>query len=102
VASPTAIIARIPRARRALRINPVDQLFRNLSSDPSGAVTAATADASYDRSDERRRLVDIGKPLRIYTIEPVEDPVPHREPEPRPERVPLPRPKKEPDPAQAP
>jgi len=44
--------------------------------------------------------VDIGKPLRIYTIEPVEDPVPHREREPRPEPAPLPQ--KEPDPAQAP
>ncbi len=44
--------------------------------------------------------MDIGKPLRIYTIEPVEDPVPHREREPRPEPAPLPQ--KEPDPAQAP
>jgi hypothetical protein len=46
--------------------------------------------------------VDIGKPLRIYTIEPVEDPIPHREREPLPAPPPLPRPQKEPDPARAP
>lgn len=46
--------------------------------------------------------MDIGKPLRIYTVEPVEDPIPHREREPRPAPEPLPRPQKEPDPAQAP
>jgi hypothetical protein len=66
-------------------------------------VTAVLEYRSYHR--ERRKgegSVDIGKPLRIYTIEPVEDPIPHREREPRPEPVPLPRPKKEPDPAQAP
>jgi hypothetical protein len=46
--------------------------------------------------------VDIGKPLRIYTVEPVEDPIPHREGDPRPAQEPQPRPQKEPDPAQAP
>jgi hypothetical protein len=46
-------------------------------------------------------VVDIGKPLRIFTVEPVEDPVPRRQPEPRPEPTPAPRPK-EPEPAPAP
>jgi hypothetical protein len=28
--------------------------------------------------------MEIGKPRRVYTIEPLEDPVPHEEPEERP------------------
>jgi hypothetical protein len=44
--------------------------------------------------------MDIGKPLRIYTIEPVEDPVPRPERAPREEPAPAPR--KEPDPAPTP
>jgi len=52
--------------------------------------------------DGKGAVVDIGKPLRIYTVEPVEDPVPRRAPEPRPEPAPLPRPEREPDPAHAP
>jgi hypothetical protein len=51
---------------------------------------------------ERGAVVDIGKPQRIYTVEPVEDPVPRRNPEPTPEPVPVPGPTKEPEPAQAP
>jgi hypothetical protein len=46
--------------------------------------------------------MDIGKPLRIYTIEPVEDPVPRPERAPREEPAPTPAPRKEPDPARAP
>ncbi len=46
--------------------------------------------------------MDIGKPLRIYTIEPVEDPVPRPERAPREEPAPTPAPRKEPDPAQTP
>jgi hypothetical protein len=41
--------------------------------------------------------VDIGKPQRIYTIEPVEDPVPRREPLKAP--APPPLPKKDPAPS---
>jgi hypothetical protein len=42
--------------------------------------------------------VDIGEPLRIYTVEPVEDPVPRREPLPAPQPA---RPHEEPDPARS-
>jgi hypothetical protein len=42
--------------------------------------------------------VDIGEPLRIYTVEPVEDPVPRREPLPAPQPA---RPQEEPDPARS-
>ncbi|HEY3766460.1 MAG TPA: hypothetical protein VGL44_14970 [Gaiellales bacterium] len=41
--------------------------------------------------------MDIGKPQRIYTIEPVEDPVPRREPLKAP--APPPLPKKDPAPS---
>jgi hypothetical protein len=43
--------------------------------------------------------VDIGEPLRIYTVEPVEDPVPRREPAPAPPQPK--RPAEEPDPARS-
>jgi hypothetical protein len=43
--------------------------------------------------------MDIGKPLRIYTIEPVEDPVPRPERAPREEPAPTPAPREEPEPA---
>jgi hypothetical protein len=46
--------------------------------------------------------MDIGKPLRIYTIEPVEDPVPRPERAPREDPAPTPAPRKEPDPIPAP
>jgi hypothetical protein len=46
--------------------------------------------------------MDIGKPLRTYTIEPVEDPVPRPERAPREEPAPTPAPRKEPDPTPAP
>jgi hypothetical protein len=47
--------------------------------------------------------MDIGKPKRIYTVEPLEDPVPQRAPvrEPRPAPLP-PRPQKQPEPARTP
>ncbi|HEX5559264.1 MAG TPA: hypothetical protein VFX13_16725 [Gaiellales bacterium] len=45
--------------------------------------------------------MDIGKPLRIYTIEPVEDPVPRPERAPREEPAPTTAPRKEPDPTPA-
>jgi hypothetical protein len=45
--------------------------------------------------------MDIGKPLRIYTIEPVEDPVPRPERAPREEPAPTEAPRKEPDPTPA-
>jgi hypothetical protein len=45
--------------------------------------------------------MDIGKPLRIYTIEPVEDPVPRPERAPREEPAPTTVPPKEPDPTPA-
>jgi hypothetical protein len=45
--------------------------------------------------------MDIGKPLRIYTIEPVEDPVPRPERAPREEPAPTKAPRKEPDPTPA-
>ncbi len=41
--------------------------------------------------------MDIGKPQRIYTIEPVQDPVPRREPLKAP--APPPLPKKDPAPS---
>jgi hypothetical protein len=41
--------------------------------------------------------VDIGKTIKTYTIEPVEDPVPRREPKPEPEREPPPLPEREPE-----
>jgi hypothetical protein len=43
----------------------------------------------------------IGKPRRIYTVEPIESPVPAREPEPQPEPSPTeaPRPPLAPEPA---
>jgi hypothetical protein len=44
--------------------------------------------------------MDIGEPLRIYTVEPVEDPVPRREPVPPPPQPA--RPQEEPDPARSP
>ncbi len=35
--------------------------------------------------------MDVGKPIRIHEVEPLEDPVPRREkPQPRPERKPVP------------
>ncbi len=43
--------------------------------------------------------MDIGEPLRIYTVEPVEDPVPRREPAPAPPQPK--RPAEEPDPARS-
>ena len=46
--------------------------------------------------------MDIGKPLRIYTIEPLEDPVPRPERAPREEPAPTTAPRKEPDPIPAP
>jgi hypothetical protein len=48
--------------------------------------------------DEKEAGVDIGEPLRIYTVEPVEDPVPRREPLPAP---PPEQPREEPDPARS-
>jgi hypothetical protein len=49
--------------------------------------------------DGKEAGVDIGEPLRIYTIEPVEDPVPRRTPPPAP---PPQRPQEEPHPARSP
>lgn len=46
--------------------------------------------------------MDIGKPLRIYTIEPVEDPVPRPQRAPREEPAPTTAPRKEPDPTPTP
>ena len=47
--------------------------------------------------------MDIGKPKRIYTIEPLEDPVPHRERVRVPRPAPLPdRPKEPAEPAGTP
>ena len=47
--------------------------------------------------------MDIGKPKRIYTIEPLETPVPQRAPVREPQPAPLPpRPQKRPVPARAP
>ncbi len=47
--------------------------------------------------------MDIGKPKRIYTVEPLEDPIPQRVPvrEPQPEPLP-PRPQKPAEPARTP
>jgi hypothetical protein len=49
--------------------------------------------------DGKEAGVDIGEPLRIYTVEPVEDPVPRREPPPAPPQPA--RPAEEPDPARS-
>lgn len=46
--------------------------------------------------------MDIGKPQRIYTVEPVEDPVPRQRPERPPEPAPVPPRRKEPEPTPAP
>jgi hypothetical protein len=46
--------------------------------------------------------MDIGKPLRIYTIEPVEDPVPRPQRAPQEEPAPTTAPRKEPDPTPTP
>lgn len=43
--------------------------------------------------------MEIGEPNRVYTIEPIEDPVPRRAPvEPKKEPVPKPEPRREPAP----
>jgi hypothetical protein len=49
------------------------------------------------RNQEEVERVDIGKTIKTYTIEPVEDPVPRREPKPEPEREPPPLPEREPE-----
>jgi hypothetical protein len=43
----------------------------------------------------------IGKPTRIYTVEPIESPVPAREPQPKPTPTEAPRPPLAPKPAGA-
>jgi hypothetical protein len=58
--------------------------------------------ASSCISERKGAVVDIGKPQRIYTVEPVEDPVPRRQPEPRPEPTPVPRPQEKPEPVPTP
>jgi hypothetical protein len=43
----------------------------------------------------------IGKPTRVYTVEPIESPIPAREPEPKPSPTEAPRPPLAPKPAGA-
>jgi hypothetical protein len=77
--------------------------LRRLRLHPTG-MTNATPGHGDNRAVIGRRwffMTMIGKPTRIYTVEPIESPVPAREPEPEPKPNPTeaPRPDLAPEPA---
>ena len=47
---------------------------------PDGAISLA--------AEERKRVMEIGKPVRKIVVEPIRDPVPERTPKPAPEPAP--------------
>jgi hypothetical protein len=53
---------------------------------------AALGDAIPSGAEERKRSMEIGKPLRKIVVEPIRDPVPERTPQPLPEPAPPSRP----------
>jgi hypothetical protein len=100
----TSAVARNPRVHLPPRINPVDPRIQNMSTRVCVHAPGAGGELPSVLASRAGKgaVVDIGKPLRIYTVEPVEDPVPRRQPEPLREPPPLPGPDKEPDPARSP